>query len=45
MVRACAEEGSGVYREKNAEDGSDRQEEKKKSNLSKHTIQILFIYF
>ncbi|KAF7660419.1 hypothetical protein LDENG_00282150 [Lucifuga dentata] len=31
MVWTCAKEGCGVYREKDAEDGAARQEEKRKA--------------
>uniref|UniRef100_A0A8C4NAX6 CCHC-type domain-containing protein n=1 Tax=Eptatretus burgeri TaxID=7764 RepID=A0A8C4NAX6_EPTBU len=36
MVWTCAQEGSGVYREKDVEDGAARQEEKRKANEEVH---------
>ena len=36
MVWTCAQEGSGVYREKDVEDGAARQEEKRKAKEEVH---------
>ena len=45
MVWTCAQEGSGVYREKDVEGGAARQEEKRKAKeevhgCGAHSIQV-----